>query len=171
MIAGMISRCSPVTQDALGPPLEAQVQCLHLPLDQQKSTGHQAGISGDDFRNWTNILGGLLIMPSKFRSSTSLGVHSGPWGCGRAWTSRLSWFDGCSSIHSGKTRCCSRWTCSNRYRMIEPPNAISGGGSNHQALPGFHRPKQKGGQLKKSRDDPLYSQKSPFFFGAPLWRR
>ena len=79
VIAGMISRCSPVTQDALGPPLEAQVQCLHLPLDQQKSTGHQAGISGDDFRNWTNILGGLLIMPSKFRSSTSLGVHSGPW--------------------------------------------------------------------------------------------
>ena len=55
--------------------------------------------------------------------------------------------------------------------MTEPPNAISGGGSNHQALPGFHLPKQKGGQLKKSQDDPLYSQKSPYFFWTPLKNR
>ena len=79
VIAGMTSRCSPVTQEALGPPLGAQVECLHLPLDQQKSAAHQTGISGDDFGNWTKILGGLLIMPSIFRPSTTSGVHSAPW--------------------------------------------------------------------------------------------
>ena len=54
--------------------------------------------------------------------------------------------------------------------MTEPHIHGPPGGSNHQPLPFFHRPKQKGGQLKKSRDDPLYSQKSPFFFGPPLNR-
>ena len=51
--------------------------------------------------------------------------------------------------------------------MTEPHIHGQVGGSNHQPLPGFHRPKQKGGQLKKSRDDLLYSQKSPFFFLEP----
>ena len=80
VIAGMTSRCSPVTQEALGPPLGAQVECLHLPLDQQKSAAHKTGIFGDDFGNWTKILGGLLILSSNFRPSTSFAVHSSPWG-------------------------------------------------------------------------------------------